>query len=218
LSRIIRLNGESRLADDRSWGPATFAEIARVRGDGEGGPDALSPADMLAAARRDAQRIRDEAYKEGYDAGHTEAAEEVIGEANGLLDALKELNSELRAEQERLLSEAEPRLVELAVQIAEKILHHELTQDAGAVRATVAAALSKLTERDRVTIRANPSDVAIINEFKLDVAEAFDGVHEVSIVSDENIARGGCIVETDMLRVNGDIAAQLKQIEQQLTE
>jgi flagellar assembly protein FliH len=219
LSKIIHLNGDSKFTeDDIPWGPAQFSEIECRKRDAQGRTIVDSPENMLAAARNEAQRIRDEAYREGYDAGRTEAAGEVAGEGAKLLETLKGLNIELRNEEQRMLEEVEPQLIELAVQIAEKILHRELTQDAEAVRATVTAALNKLTERDRVTIRANPADEALLKEFKIDIAESFDGVREVCVVADENIARGGCVVETDMLRVNGDIDAQLKEIQQQLME
>jgi len=219
LSKIIHLNGDSRFTEDDSpWGPAPFSEIGSRQRDSLGRAVVDSPEDMLTTARNEAQRIRDDAYKEGYDAGRSEAAGEIAGEAIRLLQTLKGLNVELRNEEQRMIEEIEPRLVELAVQIAEKILRHELTQDAEAVRTTVTAALNKLTERDRVTIRANPADVALLKEFKLDITESFDGVREVNVVADEDIGRGGCMVETDMLRVNGDIAAQLKEIHQQLME
>ncbi len=220
MSKIIYLNGGARFTEDETpWGPALFSEFARVPLDlADGHVTTDSAEDAVAAACREAERIRENAYKEGYEAGRTKAAEEVVGEASRLLETLKGLNDELRSEEQRMLREIEPRLVELAVQIAEKILRRELTQDAEAVRATVTAALSKLTDRDRVTIRANPSDVDLLKEFKLDLTAAFDGIREVNVVADENIARGGCIVETDMLRVNGDIPAQLKEIQQQLME
>jgi flagellar assembly protein FliH len=195
-----------------------FSEIEGRKRDGQGRTIVDSPEDMLAAARNEAQGIRDEAYREGYDAGRSEAACEVAGEAGQLLETIKGLNVELRNEEQRMIEEVEPQLIELAVQIAEKILHRELTQDSEAVRATVTAALNKLTDRDRVTIRANPADEALLKEFKIDIAASFDGVREVRVVADENIARGGCVVETDMLRVNGDIDAQLKEIQQQLME
>jgi len=219
LSKIIHLNGDSRFTEDDSpWGPAPFSEIGSRQGDSLGRAVVDSPEDMLTTARNEAQRIRDDAYKEGYEAGRSEATGEVAGEATKLLETIRGLNVELRNEEQRMIEELEPRLVELAVQIAQKILHHELTRDAEAVRTTVTAALNKLTDRDRVTIRANPADVALLKEFKLDIAESFDGVREVNVLADENIARGGCIVETDMLRVNGDIDAQLKEIHQQLME
>ena len=219
MSKIIHVNGDLRFTeDDAPWEPAPFSEIRSRQGDSLGGAVVDSPEDMLTTARNEAQRIRDDAYKEGYDTGRAEAVDEAGGEAAKLLKTLKELNVELRNEEQRMIAEMEPQLVELAVQIAEKILHRELTQDAEAVRITVTAALNKLTDRDRVTIRANPADVALLKEFKLDMAASFDGVREVKVVDDENIARGGCIVETDMLRVNGDIGAQLKEIQQQLME
>ena len=219
MSKIIHVNGDSRFTeDDVPWGPAPFSEIGSRQGDSLGRAVVDSPEDMLTTARNEAQRIRDDAYKDGYDTGRAEAVGEAGGEAAKLLKTLKELNVELRNEEQRMIAEIEPQLVELAVQIAEKILHRELTQDAEAVRTTVTAALNKLTDRDRVTIRANPADVALLKEFKLDMAASFDGVREVKVVDDENIARGGCIVETDMLRVNGDIGGQLKEIQQQLME
>jgi len=219
LSKIIDLKGGSRFAEgEATWGPAKFSELSRAQKRADGSAVVESPEDLLAAARDEAQRIRDSAYKEGYEAGRCEATDNVVAEAGKLIETLKGLNEELLNEEQRILSEVEPRLVELAVQIAEKILRRELTQDAGAVRSTVTAALNKLTDRDRVTIRANPSDVAILKEFKVDIAKAFDGIREVNVVADENIVRGGCIVETDMLRVNGDIAAQLEEVQQQLME
>jgi len=188
LSKIIHLNGDSRFTEDDSpWGPAPFSEIGSRQGDSLGRAVVDSPEDMLTTARNEAQRIRDDAYKEGYEAGRSEATGEVAGEATKLLETIRGLNVELRNEEQRMIEELEPRLVELAVQIAQKILHHELTRDA-------------------------------LKEFKLDIAESFDGVREVNVLADENIARGGCIVETDMLRVNGDIDAQLKEIHQQLME
>lgn len=219
MSKLIHLNGKSeRVSDDLDLERAAFSEIDRdtagMRSGGQFGATGVT----LDAAREEARRIRDDAYREGYEAGRTEAADNVSHEAGRLLDALKDLNEKLRREERTMLAEMGPQVVQLAVGVAEKILHCELEQDGSTVRATVDAALRKLTERERVTIRANPADVELLKEFKIDVAKTFEDVNEVRVVADENITRGGCIVETDMLRVNGDIAAQLDEVRQQLME
>lgn len=148
---------------------------------------------ILDAARAEAERIRDDARREGLEAGRQEG-----------LAAVTEKLLRAAADAERRAAAGEDVLVRLAVRIAEKILRRQLDLAPEAVRDVARAALAAARARADLRLHVHPDDAALVAPLG------------VTVVADGTVARGGCVVETDLGRFDARLETQLAAIERAL--
>jgi flagellar assembly protein FliH len=114
--------------------------------------------------------------------------------------------SNLRAE---VALRAERDLIRLAVEIAKKIIHREVTVD-GEIALTLArVALSRVHNRAVATVRLHPDDHAYISTR----VARLEGHGSLELVADASIGRGGCLVQAEMGDVDARIEQQFAEIE-----
>ncbi|MFC1705329.1 type III secretion system stator protein SctL [Planctomycetota bacterium] len=151
--------------------------------------------------RQEAEQLRNEHIKQGYDEGYRKG----YGEA---LQGLARLEKEYSEELDRL----EPEVVQLSVQIAEKILGEEMQLRPEAIIDIVAQALRTVRHQKDIVVRVNPSQVPIMEAQKSTLLGILSRAREVRIVSDESLRPGGCIIETEVGILDADIQTQLEEI------
>lgn len=155
----------------------------------------------LAAAHEEAERIRRKAEAEGRERGLAAVTELLVG---------------ARAAAARARAGAEAELRTLAVRIAEKILGRELKSDPAAVIDVAAAALRHAGEPRELVVRCAPDDLAALERGKPRLLERSRAAQAVRFVADERVARGGCIIETELGIVDARLSTQLDAIEKAL--
>jgi flagellar biosynthesis/type III secretory pathway protein FliH len=172
----------------------------------------ISPEQILAAARHEAERKVKEAYVEatrrGMEAGRAQYLK-AVAESAGALRTAAEAMQKAR---EDFLTSLEPQVVRLAVAVARRILEREMQGDPDAIGRTVRKAITHLADRETMTLRLHPADLEGLRKEKVKLLDEFDGVREITLQADENVRPGGCIVETDLLTVDARIESQLEQI------
>ncbi len=131
---------------------------------------------------------------------------------------VEEMLEKLQTEQEAFLAEVEQAAVRLAYAIARKIIRRELTAEPDLVLQTVREAVQKLAAASRITIRCHPDDLGLLQADKvlqkwLEAREA-----QVKFRADDQIERGGCVVESDAGTVDAQLKSQLSAIERELFE
>lgn len=159
---------------------------------------------LLAEAQEGARRILAEAER---DVSVARAAAIREGHAEGLARAAAEL---LRAadERDRLLASGTEEVIQLAAEMAARILAREVRPGDDAVRAA-RRALDELRAVRRVTLRASPSDAAAIREKGSWQEGTGPGV---SVLADPALGRGEVVVEADGAVVDGRFPAQLEEL------
>jgi flagellar assembly protein FliH len=161
-----------------------------------------------AAARADAiaQDARGRGHDEGFDAGRAAAGAEM----NDMLVTMRGLLEMARVERHKLIEEAEPELVRLALGIAERVLHQQVALDRGVVVAMAKTAIARLIERDTVTVRVNPADLECMREHRDDLI-AIGDIRNLRLLEDQRVDRGGVVVETDAGTIDARIGTQLDE-------
>jgi type III secretion protein L len=156
---------------------------------------------ILAEARHEAERLRNQATNEGRERG---------------LAAVTELLTAARASSLRARQQAEEDLRVLAVRIAEKILGRELSLSPDAVVDIVAAALLQAGAPREVTLRVHPDDLKALERGRPRLLERCARTQAVQLRPDPAVSRGGCIVETELGTVDARLPVQLEAIERAL--
>lgn len=161
-----------------------------------------------AAARADAiaQDARKRGHEEGFAAGRTAAEREM----SDMVVTMRGLLEMARVERHKLIEEADPELVRLALGIAERVLHQQVALDRGVVVEMAKTAISRLIERDSVTVRVNPADLERIREHREELV-ALGDIRNLRIVEDKRVDRGGVVVDTQAGTIDARIKTQLEE-------
>lgn len=168
---------------------------------------ARSEADaLLEKARQQANDLREEARQEGRESGRSEGAAE-------LTETIAQASVRLQELEEKLTSQ----LTDVAIAIARKILGQELQTNPDAVIKIVRNALAeKARQRQEISLRVHPEDLAIIRENKAQLLEVLSRAKEISIREDVNVERYGVIIETDAGTIDAQLDSQLAIFERVL--
>ena len=174
--------------------------------------EVITPEMILAQARDQAeQKVREahtEGMRRGVEAGRQQF-EEAVAQAAAALEGSAEA---MRGAREQFLASLEPQVVELALEIARRILQRDARTDRDLVTTTVRNALRHLADREQMLIRVNPADLEGLRAQKVRLLEDFEEVREIMVQADEAISPGGCIVESRLMQVDARIEAQLDTI------
>jgi flagellar assembly protein FliH len=165
-------------------------------------------------SEEDAQQRIDEAY----DSGFSESRRQHEDDLTIVSRAFGSAATELGGLRELLLKESEDDLLRLAIKLAERIIRQEITLDRTILARTVAEVVQQMADHEAVTIRFHPSDHQIIVENGCLGQAGIADMSRIEVKSDENVAQGGCLVETTSGQVDGQIEAQLTELFNQLME
>ncbi|MBN4052522.1 hypothetical protein JYT82_00240 [bacterium AH-315-K20] len=143
-------------------------------------------------------------YAEGLEAGKTEGIEQGRAEALaefreklGELDAAwSEAMAAFLEQRETLLIEAKRGAVELAVAIAERVVHREIEVDPTVVEDQLRELLSLVTAPATLIVRVHPEDEELVREVLPKLREQFVGGIHVRLQTDSSALRGSCTART----------------------
>lgn len=167
-----------------------------------------------AEAARKIEEIRAEAYQEGYRAGEEAFRQSVASAAQCLESAA----AEMRLAREDFLDSLQNEVLELAILIAERVLHREVQQDRELVLTVARRALVQLADRQQVQLWVNPLDLEALRTHKITLLEEFEGIEHIEILASEEVSSGGCIVETNRDYIDATIGNLLSKVLETLAD
>jgi Flagellar biosynthesis/type III secretory pathway protein len=181
-------------------------------------------------AIQDAERIREQARREGYQRGYDDGYHDGAREAQQRADAelqhtietlrahLQQVIQGVHAQHEAYLKHAEAQMLDLALEVARKVVREELKLQPAHVLAIVRDALRRVHSFGRLRIRVNPLDVDLMRQNRPSLLQVVEGIEGIEIVEDRRVDQGGCIIETEQGVYNARIRTQLGEIERALRE
>ncbi len=183
--------------------------------------DDQEPLQVIAALQARQQELERElesrpkhAYQRGFDEGQAAGMQQANARLEPVLAKFAISIKDLATLRKRHLLEAEEDAVRLAVAVARRVLHRELSVDPESLLGVVKAAFERVDARDVHRVRLNPQDVPAL-EKRL----AAGGLPpRIEIVADPGLERGGVIVETNRGSIDASVSSQLKEIESGLVD
>ena len=179
-------------------------------------------------ARDRAAKLIENAGAEGFEQGKEAGFEAgvVEGRSQGRGDALKEAQAELerlqstwaetcaKLESHLQLVEREARqsVLELALRLAEKIVHRTVQVDDSVVVDQVTGALAHALGDYEVSVRISPQDRPTLDAALPKLLDEFGRFQSVKLVEDENIRRGGCELTFGQGQVDASLDTQLRRV------
>jgi len=178
-------------------------------------PAAHATGDPRAADAIDQQHLASlerDAFAKGFAQGERAGGEAAAKRGEAMLRRLAQTLEEVTQLRSRMIRETEQQMVQLALAVARRIVHREISLDQDLLMAIARVAMDRLGDSARVTIRLNPDDYTACAAGR---DKEWAGSH-VTTVSDSRVPRGGCRIESDFGAVDAGIDAQLHELAQAL--
>lgn len=183
----------------------------RRRGDRRRGFRRIDDRNLISRAREEAQNIKEAAAKEGYQDG--------LSQAQADLNDVKNAITAFLSSKQEVFEYIAPDILEISVEIAQKIIKKELQQDPTIILDNIMEILKGLSkEETKITLRVNPVQVSLLKAEIPDVMNNVGLEAKVLIVPDETIMEGGCMVTTTNGVIDATIETQLSVISEALKE
>ena len=171
---------------------------------------------ILNEAKKEAKRILQQAKitlksaaehvesrrQDGFDQGYQEGLAQVT-----------ELISQAHHEHERVLKHAQDEIVNLVMQIAEKIIGREIEQ--GAIVDIVKQALQGAVGQ-KIVVRLHPDDLMKLRTQEAELKNMLDHQQTLQLREDTGVNPGGCLVETEVGTIDAQLSTQLEAIKKAL--
>lgn len=171
------------------------------------------PGTMMIAEAELQQKLQ-EAFQKGVDEGRQQTER---GLANVFRSLREAVDATIRL-RERVLRDSEEDLLKLAIMVARKIIQQEISHDPRILANIVAETISCCSDHDKITIRLNPEDCSRVSANRSFYLTGIGANTQVSLIPDEAILPGGCMVDTITGTIDARIDVQLDEIYRKFLE
>ena len=203
----LRANADAEVEAIRS----SAREVGRRQGTEQG----------IKEGREEGQlRGYEEGLKEGRAAGTSEVErafeERFDSEVGPSLKALRHLSEGFEKSCEVLFRGAREELIELAVDIARRVVKREVREVEAIVVDHVRQAVDHLSQRHEVVVHLHPDDVEVLEGRQVEIKALFRDLRTIRLEPDPSMERGGCEVVSGGASIDLKIETQLERVEMAL--
>ncbi len=183
---------------------------------------------IILAAETHAAELQAEAWQLGHTTGSLQAETEFDARVEAevqerlqerlqyIVPALQTATAQLIQDREQILLQWESAAIQLSLTLAERIVRRELQLQPGAPRALIAEVLQLTAGASSIVLRLHPTDVQDIKAHSVEWQQLLSTPATLKVISDPQITRGGCLVETPQGTIDGRIETQLARLASEL--
>lgn len=157
-------------------------------------------------ATLESEQIKEEANKTAFDQGYRDGYQEGMAKAEEDGEAIRELALDVlkQAEESRrqTLVSLEGNIINLAREIAEKLLSAQLSLEPEIVCNVAVESLRLVADRLHIILYINPAEMALYEKRKEELTGLLPAKAELQVIADDSVQPGGCRVETENGRVD----------------
>jgi len=217
LSRVLT----EAMADAQpvTWrqGPAIQTDPARPAPPApENGPvpEVLQLRARITELTATAEQQARQAYETGLRTGEGVARKALESEVRAAIDRLTATIVDVSATRADVIQRAESDTVRLAIEIARRVLHRELTVDANALGALTKAALQKLQSQEIHRVRVHPDQEKLV---RASLQQTGRG-QGIEVIADPSLPPGGILFDIGRGALDASVGTQLDEIVRGLTD
>jgi len=166
--------------------------------------------EMSAAGEQQARQ----AYETGLRTGEGAARKALEAETRAAIDRLTTSVVDIAAARADVIQRAEADIVRLAIEIARRVLHRELTVDANALEALTKAALHKLQSQEIHRVRVHPDQEKVV---RASLQQTGRG-QGIEVIADPSQPPGGILFDIGRGALDASVGTQLDEIVRGLTD
>jgi flagellar assembly protein FliH len=155
-----------------------------------------------------------EAFEQGFRAGDGAARNAMEAQMRSAMQGLAATVAEVSATRPETIRRAEADTVRLAIEIARRVLHRELSLDPSALEALIKAAIAKLQNQEIFKVRVHPDQQQLMRQ----CLEQSGRGSAVEVLSDPGQPRGRVSFEIARGTLDASVDTQLREIENGLVD
>ena len=168
--------------------------------------------ELIVVAEREAEQIREDARREGHEQGFRAGREEALAQTEPAGQALAEALAETREVRANAAEEIEREAVELALQVAQRIVSGSIAVEPERVLDVIRGALRGVVERERVVLHVNPDDLELVSAGVAELTASLGGIEHVEVHEERRVERGGAIVRTIVGEIDANLLTKLERV------
>ncbi len=149
------------------------------------------------------------AYQQGFQEGQAAARQESAAQIQAMHLQVARTVEEMCGMRQRFRHEAEEDVVALAIAIARRVLHRELTVAPEALLGLVKAALEKMEIREVHRVRVSRADAALVSQH----LDKMGLPRPIEVIADPSLPRGSAILDSSRGALDASVETQLAEIE-----
>eukprot|EP01047_Picozoa_sp_COSAG01_P000384 COSAG01_NODE_7_length_54400_cov_1218.054935_8_plen_282_part_00 len=162
----------------------------------------------LAEIESEAADVYEKYKQEGLAAGQKEASAQYAAELKAFKDELKQV---FTAKQD-LVSHSESGLLDLAIEIAERVIQTQIRDNKTALEGVFSEAVQRITDKDHVVFSLHPESLDAFNAFRNDFDVYFKDIRKLDVRTDASIKVGGIEIETKLGFIDSRVSTKLDVI------
>lgn len=159
------------------------------------------------------QQVR-AAFEQGFHQGENNARQKLETDYRSAVERLAAAITEVSASRAETLRRAESDTVRLAIEIARRVLHREVSVDPAALEGLVKAALDKLRDQEIIRVRVHADLVKMVTDC---ITRSGRG-RNIEILHDPSRPPGGVVFEISRGCLDASLDTQLREIERGLVD
>lgn len=155
----------------------------------------------------------DEGYQQGLEQGkldgHQQGYDQGKSEVEAQLSVLNQLVAQLHRPLDQQEQQIEQALLTLALDVAKKIVHTEVTQSPQPIIQAIGEGVKLLATNESITIRLHPQDLDRVQQVS-NSEQLLQG--NLLLAEDLTLSVGSCTVESNMSNVEFDLTSRIAQV------
>ncbi|SFE39035.1 flagellar assembly protein FliH [Alteribacillus iranensis] len=160
----------------------------------------------------------DEAQKKGFEEGFEKGRKEGQQTYEEAIEEARHVITKAKKEYEHYLSEAEPVILNLALEVARRIVETSFESSEDLWNQLVKQALEEVKENEEITIYVSPSHYEQTRQIRKELEKILGHAQELMIFPDSSLSLGSCIIETPYGKVDASLDSQFNEIKSVLME
>jgi flagellar assembly protein FliH len=170
--------------------------------------EAPAPPDFSALA--EAARI--EGYNQGHEEGYAAGLAAAEASMAAQIEQLARLINNVGEQHATFYRAAERQVVDLALQIAQRVVEHEVENIPDLAVGVIRSALDEMDARTAVRVRVSPEDEELLRRRWSQVVPPGVDASRIELQVDERIQSGGAVIETTQGQVDAQLETKLAQL------
>jgi flagellar assembly protein FliH len=209
MSSKVHRTGDAVTATPIAWRQADGPRAERMYPPPTGTGVANEAQAKLAELEQQIEARVKSAFQQGQAASEAAANQRAVQRLDPVLASLTRMTQELAGFRKTFRAEAEEDTVKLAIAIARRVLHRELSTDPEAILGLVIAAFQKLNARETHKLRLSPADAGTLQQY----GDRLDLPPGLEILPESSLTVGSAIFETSRGDLDASVDTQLAEIE-----
>lgn len=147
---------------------------------------------------KECEKLKENSFKEGYEEGFKQWAEEL---------------AKFEKQIEDMHSELQKMIIPIALKAAKKIVGREIELSEDAIVDIVASNLKAVAQHKKIIIYVNKKELESLEKNKQRLRDLFEHLESLSIQPRDDIAPGGCMIETEVGIINAQMEHRWRVLE-----